>query len=105
MFGFFVNDEFKGFWCNRPGDMFVDLTCQKLNWPKQQTTVVYYPDLKDSELQHAQPSTSKVDIYQEIMVENGVDENQQPIMETSLVLVKSINADSFMVNGIMIIPC
>lgn len=46
MFAFFVNDEFKGFWANKEGDIFADITCLSMNWEKSLVDLVFYPDLK-----------------------------------------------------------
>lgn len=105
MFGFFVSGEFKGFWSNSIGDVFCDLTCMKMQWAKESTTLVYYPALKDSELSSAVATVDSVSIYREVTNEVGVDENDQPILETTQELVKTIQSDKFMVNGLMLIPC
>jgi hypothetical protein len=105
MFGFFVNGEFKGFWSNRVGDIFADLTCLKMGWSKELTTLVYYPDLKEHELEKAVATVDKVDVYVSAQNQTGEDEEGNPIFEESQTLVKSINSDKFVVNGMMLIPC
>lgn len=105
MFGFFVSGEFKGFWSNSIGDVFCDLTCMKMQWSKESTTLVYYPSLNGAEIYNSVPTIDSVDVMQEVTNEIGVDENDQPIFETSQVLVRTIQSDKFMVNGLMLIPC
>lgn len=105
MFGFFVSGEFKGFWSNRVGDIFCDLTCIKMQWAKESTTLVFYPNLKEHELQNAVASIDDVKVYNKEQNETGVDEQGNPTFEEKSVLVKTISADKFMVNGLMLIPC
>jgi hypothetical protein len=105
MFGLFVSGEFKGFWSNSVGDIFFDATCINMQWDKSLTSMVYYPSLKDSELQHAVASLSDVKVYEKHQEQNGVDENDQPIIEEVATLIKTIQADTFVTNGITIIPC
>jgi hypothetical protein len=105
MFGFFVNNEFKSFWSNKIGDIFSDLTCMKMNWPKEATTLVFYPSLKESDLQNAVASIDKVEVYSVSQNETGVDEEGNPIFEEVKTLTKTINSDKFVVNGMMLIPC
>jgi hypothetical protein len=105
MFGFFVSGEFKGFWSNSIGDIFFDLTCLKMGWDKSVTSMVYYPSLKESDLQNAVASLSDVNVYEKHQEQTGVDENDQPIIEEVTTLIKTIQADTFVTNGIIIIPC
>lgn len=105
MFGFFVNGEFKGFWSNKVGDIFCDLTCQKMGWAKELTTLAYYPNLKESELKHAEPTVDDVKVYSVSQEQTGEDEEGNPILEENKTLVKTIQSDKFMVNGLMLIPC
>jgi hypothetical protein len=105
MFGIFLNNEFKGFWSNRPGDIFIDLTCKKMSWPKELTSLVYYPSLREHELQNAEASLDDVKVYREESNQTGEDEEGNPIYENEKVLVKTIDSDKFVVNGLMLIPC
>jgi len=105
MFGFFVSSEFVGFWSNKVGDIFFDLTVFSMKWEKSSVSVVYYPNLQESEIQHAVASLSDVKVYEKHQEQTGVDENDQPITEEVTTLIKTIQADTFVTNGLIIIPC
>lgn len=105
MFAFFVNGQFKGFWTNKVGDKFADLTITKMKWPKNSTSLVFYQGLNGSEIKNCEPTLNGVDVIKDEVNEIGVDENDQPILETSEILVRSIQSDKFMIDGLMLIPC
>lgn len=110
MFGLFVNGEFKGFWSNKVGDVFFDNTCNKMEWDKSQTIMVHYQGMKESEIEHTLVSPNEVVIRNKVtnLVDSGeLDENQQPIMieQDDFVVVKTIQADLFVNNGVMLINC
>jgi hypothetical protein len=112
MFGFFINDEFKGFWSNSAGDRFFQATCKSLGWAESQVTLVYYPNLKQSELQNCEPLKSDCKVYKKVQTEITVtelDEDGNEVTRTEiqdeLVLDRVINADTFVLNGLILIPC
>jgi hypothetical protein len=105
MFGFFVNHEFKGFWSNQPGDIFFDLTCLKMQWPKEATTLVYFPGLLESELKDALATPDKCQGFKSELQEIGQDEEGNTLTEEVKILNREIVADKFVINGIIIIPC
>jgi len=106
MFAFFVSGEFKGFWVNRAGDKFADATIKAMGWPKASTTLVRFDGLKSEELQGAEASLEEVRVYRSEEQEVGFDEETQaPITESVKVLVRTIPADMFINNGLMVRPC
>jgi len=110
MFGFFVNNEFKGFWSNQVGDIFFDNTCNKMEWDKSQTVMVRYNGMKESEIENALVSPSEAQIRTKSFneVDSGeVDGEGNPILiqEEVFTVVKTIQADLFVNNGVMLINC
>jgi hypothetical protein len=104
MFGFFLNGEFQGFWSNKVGDKFFDLTCAKMKWPLSATTLVYYSDLSESDLTHAEPTEDSVKVYREETIEGEGGEGEA-VYSTQKVLVKTIQGDKFVLNGVILKPC
>jgi hypothetical protein len=104
MFAFFVNNEFKDFWSNKVGDKFFDLTCAKMKWPLSATTLVYYPDLSESDLKNAEPTIDEVKVYREETIEGEGGEGET-VYSTQKVLVKTIQGDKFVLNGVILKPC
>lgn len=47
MFGFFIGEEFKGFWANKPNDIFYDLTLEGMGW--ENAELYYYPQFRPNE--------------------------------------------------------
>lgn len=47
MFAFFVNQEFKGFWANRPEDSFIDATIKQMGWKAEEVEVVLYDKINE----------------------------------------------------------
>lgn len=117
MFGFFVNGEFKGFWSNKIGDVFVELTCNSMNWDKNQTVVVFYPSLNvdHSKLYEATINDCKefieVDVQIGTEMVDSLDEQgnpiqiEQPVFEKQAQLQHTFQADVFYNNGSIILPC
>jgi hypothetical protein len=112
MFAFFINGELKGFWANKVGDKFYVLTCSSMGWDQANTNLVYYPGLKDSELELAQPSLSSCTVNKKETVEvqvtstNELGEEVITIeLQENVILDRIIQADNFVTNGIMVIPC
>lgn len=110
MFAFFIGNEFKGFWANKVGDVFFDNTCEKMGWDKNTTILSHYNGLKDSDLANSLVSPNEITIREKStsLVDSGeVDENQEPIMieQDDFVVVKTIQADLFVNNGVMLINC
>lgn len=112
MFGFFVNDEFKGFWSNNVGDIFFQATCKSLNWVESQVTLVHYPGLKQSQLEFCEALKSDCKVYKKVQTEVTVtelDEDGNEVTRTEIqeeiVLDRVINADTFVLNGLILIPC
>jgi hypothetical protein len=104
MFAFFVNNEFKGFWSNKASDKFFDLTCSKMKWALSATTLVYYSDLSESDLTHAEPNEESVKVYREETIEGEGGEGE-PVLSKQKVLVKTIQGDKFVLNGVILKPC
>jgi len=104
MFGFFVSGEFKGFWSNKVGDKFFDLTCSKMKWLLSTTTLVYYSDLSESDLAHAEPTEENVKFYREETIDGEGGEGET-VYSTQKVLVKTIQGDIFVLNGVILKPC
>jgi hypothetical protein len=104
MFGFFVNGNFKGFWSNKVNDKFADLTIQKMKWVPSSVTLVYYQGLQESELRNTEASIDEVKIYRDETVE-GIGGEGESVYTTQKVLIKTIESDKFMINGVMILLC
>jgi hypothetical protein len=91
MFGFFVNDVFSGFWSNKVGDIFCDITCEKMGWDKTQVKLYKYSNLNQNDLEHIQ-----LDGYSVRVMSSS---------EQDATLVKMCEGDLFYSNGVMLIPC
>jgi hypothetical protein len=103
MFAFFSGKSFLGFWSNRPGDIFFDLTCLKKQWPKQVTSLVYYPGLGANEIQNALPTLDECKVRTKINAEYS--EGGELVSPESFTVIKTIPSDKFVINGLMMIPC
>jgi hypothetical protein len=91
MFGFFVSGEFKGFWSNKVGDKFADITIQKMGWPKSLVTLVCFNGLLESEVSNCDVTLEKARVYKQ--------------GESDKFLLREIAGDKFIVSGLIIKPC
>jgi hypothetical protein len=118
MFAFFIDQEFKGFWSNTIGDIFFDLTCKSMKWDKLKASLVYYPELQENEIQHANATELSCDVYNlenqqtgeetvDILDENGIKTGEEikPIFEDVLVLIRSVDSIIYAQNGQIINKC
>jgi hypothetical protein len=109
MFAFFVNDEFKGFWSNKIGDIFVQATCSALRFSPSQTKVVFFHGLENVPEYFVFGNSNSLIIQEKvIIVGTSIDpETEQEITtETeSFVDLNTIPADPFFVDGQSVKDC
>lgn len=113
MFGLFCNDEFKNFWSNNQGDIFLEATCRSLKLDKGQVDLVYYmgldsvPEFKDF------TADKKLHVLKKV-----ITETEEEVIEegTGLVTYKIVEVESYeldkvyepivyLAKGIMVKPC
>jgi hypothetical protein len=109
MFAFFVNDEFKGFWSNKIGDIFVQATCSALGFAPSQTEVVFFHFL-DEQPEHFTFDANKTLVIQRKVVSTSTvidpETNEEVTTETeSFVTSRTISADPFFTNGTVVQDC
>jgi len=92
MFALFKNNELLDFWANKQGDIFFELTCQKLKLKKEEIDLIYFKDLEKAP-DHFEFLSSKdlvikekhISIVQESVKnhldEDILDEEGNPIMQ------------------------
>jgi len=116
MFCFFVNNEFKNFWSNKPGDIFADLTCSSMKWKREEVDLNFYPFVTNLPQDYNFDENKKLIILRvssemvEKLDENEqvvFDENGNPVMEEASVTTIDSEHEPvvYMAKGVIVKPC
>lgn len=120
MFAFFVDNKFQGFWCNLIGDIFCDLTIEKMGWNKSSVDLVYYSNMskipsmfsfREDKLMNIKEKSLIIE-QQPLFAEDGSpllnEEGKEIFGDITTEIFKTIQTIEpvfYLAKGIMIKPC
>ena len=112
MFAFFKNDNLFGFWSNKIGDVFCEITIRNMKWDQSEVDLLYYPELNSKPDHHEFGLSKELIIKKKIVTQNEVvttnEEGEEVVTVEDVVtfeVEKTIEPVVYMSNGIMLKPC
>lgn len=112
MFCFFYKDLFVGFWSNKIGDIFCDLTINGMKWDRSDVDLYYYPSLNDVPRFHEIDSSKNLIIKKEVVTNvehESVNESGETVITTEEVKTyetdKVIEPVVYCAKGLIVNPC
>ena len=101
MFGLFVANIFRDFWQNEIGDIFIEITIQKLSLNASEVSLLWYPGISSTPEHFEFDGNKNLVVLQRVVT---IDENTQEEIVT-FEPEQTIQAVSYYANGTKILVC
>lgn len=113
MFVLYLDGVFKGYWCNNPGDIFVEATCRVKGWDYSKVSVKYFSGIDHNDIVKIAniAENGKLEIYEKDINFNGdleveyTDEERSNLFEVVQRKVKEVDGTSYRSGGRNSTPC
>ena len=99
MYALFVNNNFRNFWGNTPGDIFLERTMQVLNLSSSEVELHYYPALDSVPANYRFTQTRILEVL------NSYQKEVDGVTVTEEDVVSAIEPITYFANGLYLKPC
>jgi hypothetical protein len=104
MFAFFLENNFLDFWANKPGDIFTDITIDKMKWQKEKVSLYFYADIPINRPEYFYFDQDKNLVFQNKIITTQEVDGEQVSVE-QMVDVSTVPAIPYIISGEKVLPC